>query len=67
MPDYEEIIHISAAVERQKLAAEEVKEKTFLDYFSIAFTTIGVGYIPLVPGTCGSAVGVLIYLFIGQI
>ena len=41
--------------------------KTFLDYFSLAITTFGVGYIPLAPGTWGSAVGVLIYLLFAKI
>lgn len=43
------------------------QNKSFLDYFSLAITTFGVGYIPLAPGTFGSAVGVLIYLLFGQI
>ena len=42
-------------------------KKTFLDYFSLAVTTFGVGYLPLAPGTWGSMVGVLIYLLFGQI
>lgn len=63
MPGYDDLIHTSAAIENQELARqEEVKNKTFLDYFSLAVTTFGVGYIPLAPGTWGSAVGVLIYL-----
>ena len=32
------------------------------DYVAIVLTTFGVGYIPLAPGTWGSAVGVAIYL-----
>lgn len=36
-----------------------------LDYFSLAVTTFGVGYLPLAPGTWGSAVGVVIFLGIG--
>jgi len=64
MPSYDEIINISASVEAQKLAKEEIKKKNFLDYFSLAFTTFGVGYLPLAPGTWGSMVGVAIYLFI---
>src|SRR4028118_2193553 len=66
MPSYDELIHISAAAEIEELAKEEVKEKTFLDYLSLAVTTFGVGYIPLAPGTWGSAVGVLIYLIFRQ-
>jgi phosphatidylglycerophosphatase A len=34
----------------------------FLDYLSLAISTCGVGYLPLAPGTWGSAVGVAIYL-----
>lgn len=33
-----------------------------LDYLSLAVTTFGVGYLPLMPGTFGSMVGVAIYL-----
>jgi phosphatidylglycerophosphatase A len=35
------------------------------DYFALAVTTFGVGYLPLAPGTWGSMVGVLIYLGAG--
>ncbi len=63
MPSYDEIIHISATVEAQKLAKEKSKDKTLLDYFALAVTTFGVGYLPLMPGTYGSAVGVGIYVF----
>jgi phosphatidylglycerophosphatase A len=62
MASYDELIHISASVESAALGKEEIKKKNFLDYFSLAVTTFGVGYIPLAPGTWGSAVGVLIYL-----
>ncbi len=65
MPSYDEIIHVSATVEAQKLAEENIKPKTPLDYFALAVTTFGVGYLPLAPGTYGSAVGVLIYLLFG--
>jgi phosphatidylglycerophosphatase A len=36
--------------------------KTVSDYFAIIFATWGVGFIPLAPGTFGSAVGVGIFL-----
>src|SRR4051812_26581790 len=62
MSSYDELIHVSAAVEAEKLAGEKLKRKTPLDYFALAVTTFGVGYLPLAPGTYGSAVGVLIYL-----
>ena len=67
MPDYDELIHISATVEKQKLEKEKLKKKTPLDYFSLAVTTFGVGYLPLAPGTWGSMVGVAIYLLFGWI
>jgi len=67
MPNYDEIIHVSAAVEVQKLAEEKLKGKTPLDYFALAITTFGVGYLPLMPGTYGSAVGVGIYLLFGSL
>ncbi len=38
--------------------------KNILDKLSLAITTFGVGYIPLAPGTWGSAVGVGIYLLV---
>lgn len=62
MPNYDDLIHISAAVEVKELARESSKKKNPLDYFALAVTTFGVGYIPLAPGTWGSAVGVLIYV-----
>jgi len=65
MPSYDEIIHVSAAAEAQKLAEEKLKDKTPLDYFALAITSFGVGYLPLMPGTYGSAVGVGIYLLFG--
>ena len=67
MASYDELIHVSASVERDELARETRKKKSFLDYFSVAVTTFGVGYIPLASGTWGSMVGVLIYLGFRQI
>lgn len=64
MPDYDELIHKSAAFEERILRKEKSHKKTPLDYFSLAVTTFGVGYLPIAPGTWGSAVGVLIYLMI---
>jgi phosphatidylglycerophosphatase A len=65
MPDYDEIIHITAAIENEKLKSERPHKKTFLDYFALSVTTFGVGYLPLAPGTWGSMVGVGIYLLLG--
>src|SRR5205085_486762 len=42
------------------------RPKTAGDYFAILFATWGVGFIPLAPGTFGSAVGVGIYLLEGR-
>ncbi len=64
MADYDELIHISATVETQKLEQEKPKQKTSSDYFALAMTTFGVGYLPLMPGTFGSLVGVAIYLLV---
>lgn len=45
-----------------KVSIPRRKPENFLDYFSLALTTCGVGYLPLAPGTWGSLVGVGIYL-----
>lgn len=50
-----------------KSEIERRKPQGFIDYLSLAITTVGVGYLPLAPGTWGSAVGVLIYLGIAKI
>lgn len=65
MSDFDELIHITAAIENQKLEREQPHNKTLKDYFSLAVTTFGVGYLPLAPGTWGSMVGVGIYLLFG--
>lgn len=44
----------------------EETRKTPVDYLSLAITTFGVGYLPLAPGTWGSAVGVGIYLLFAR-
>ncbi len=62
MSDYDELIHISSAIESRELEKVIIAKKNFLDYFSLAVTTFGVGYLPLAPGTWGSMVGVMIYL-----
>jgi len=38
--------------------------KSLSDYFALGVSTVGVGYMPIAPGTWGSAVGVLIFLAI---
>jgi phosphatidylglycerophosphatase A len=40
--------------------------RSALDYAALAIATFGVGYLPLIPGTFGSLVGVLIFLLLVQ-
>lgn len=63
----DDIARISEISEDEEPAPETIEKKSALDYFSLALTTCAVGYIPLAPGTFGSAVGVLIYLLCGFI
>ncbi len=67
MPSFDEIVEMSAKIKTQEIKKEKNEKKTFLDYFSISLATCGVGFIPLAPGTWGSAVGVLIYLLFARI
>jgi phosphatidylglycerophosphatase A len=57
----------SATLVEKNLTTGEAKNKSLSDYFALAFTTFGVGYFPIAPGTWGSAAGVLIYLAVRQI
>ena len=47
-----------------KSAVEKRKPKGLLDYLSLSFTTFGVGYLPLAPGTWGSLLAVGFYWFL---
>jgi phosphatidylglycerophosphatase A len=40
------------------------RERTLRDYIALGVSTCGVGFIPLAPGTWGSALGVCIYLLV---
>lgn len=62
MSHYDKTLETSAEIESLQNEKLEIKKKTFLDYFALAVTTFGVGYLPLAPGTWGSAVGVGLYL-----
>lgn len=44
-----------------KTAIEKRKPSGIVDYMALTLTTWGVGYLPLMPGTYGSMVGVAIY------
>jgi phosphatidylglycerophosphatase A len=46
------------------LIAGRARALTLKDYLSLAFSTWGVGYIPIAPGTFGSAVGLGLYLLV---
>ena len=67
MANYDKLTHNAAALESQEFSDRQAGRKTFSDFFALAIATFGVGYIPLAPGTWGSAVGVLIYLFAARI
>ena len=41
-----------------------VRTQSPLDYVALAIATFGVGYLPLIPGTFGSMVGVAIFLLL---
>ncbi len=49
-----------------KTEVERRKPEGIKDYFSLAVTTFGVGYLPLAPGTWGSMVGVAIYFCVAK-
>jgi phosphatidylglycerophosphatase A len=66
MLEYDEIIQKTAALEKRELKRQKPFKKVAKDYFALAITTFGVGYVPLVPGTCGSMVGVGIYIFFAR-
>lgn len=50
-----------------KTKVERRKPEGIKDYFALAFTTWGVGYLPIAPGTWGSAVAVAIYVGLGYV
>ncbi len=64
MSNYDEVAEVSAAIETQELKNEIFEKKGFLDYFALALSTCGVGYLPLAPGTWGSMVGVAVYFLV---
>lgn len=45
-----------------KQSIERRKPENSADYIALAFSTFGVGYMPIAPGTFGSMVGIIIYL-----
>jgi phosphatidylglycerophosphatase A len=51
----------------ETISVPEKSSKSAADIFALSVTTFGVGYLPLMPGTYGSAVGVLIYLGVSRL
>ncbi len=51
-------------VTTQGFIAKAKRRRTALDNFALALATCGVGYIPVAPGTWGSAVGVGLYILL---
>lgn len=56
---------LSGAEDTARVAYVEAppRKRTSRDTLALAVATCGVGYIPIAPGTWGSAIGVVIYLF----
>lgn len=50
-----------------KSSVEKRNPSGILDYFSLAVTTCGVGYLPLAPGTYGSLLAVGLYALLANI
>ncbi len=67
MSNYDKIIHIYASVEQAELEKKAKTERSFSDYLALAITTFGVGYVPVMPASIGSAVAVGIYVLIAFI
>ncbi len=67
MSSFNETAETPAEIETPGVQEERKRKKNLLDYFSVGLATFGVGFIPLAPGTWGSAVGILIYLFFSQL
>jgi phosphatidylglycerophosphatase A len=56
----------TVAVPSDALPAPQ-RTQSGLDYLALALATWGVGYLPLMPGTFGSLVGIGVYLLLGSL
>lgn len=56
----------TVAVPAQAIPAPK-RTRNGLDYAALAISTWGVGYLPLMPGTFGSLVGVAVFLVLGSL
>ncbi|MCS6874472.1 MAG: phosphatidylglycerophosphatase A [Pyrinomonadaceae bacterium] len=61
MSNYNKAIHIAFEYTEEKSAL-----RRFRDRFAVVLTTLGIGYLPLIPGTLASAFTVGIYFFIAS-
>lgn len=50
-----------------KTSIERRRPEGLLDYLSLAVTTVGVGYLPIAPGTYGSMVAVGFYVVLARV
>ncbi len=50
-----------------KTEIERRKPEGLLDYGALAVTTLGVGYLPLMPGTFGSLLGIGVYVTLANV
>ncbi len=55
-----------AVVVPERVPGATTTERTATDYLALSIATCGVGYLPLMPGTFGSVVGVAIFLLLVQ-
>ena len=55
-----------AVVVPERVPGATTTERTGADYLALSIATCGVGYLPLMPGTFGSVVGVAIFLLLVQ-
>jgi phosphatidylglycerophosphatase A len=57
---------LNAPVVTRAFVARAKGKRTASDYLALALATCGVGYMPVAPGTWGSAVGVGIYMLLRE-
>ncbi len=67
MSNYDKIIHISSSIEQAELEKDPSIEGGAKRYIALVLSTCGVGYIPFIPGSLGSALAVGIYLLVAFI
>ena len=58
---------LNAPPPQTSVRAGAARRLSMRDYVALGVATCGVGYMPVAPGTWGSAVGVVIYLLLGAL